>query len=184
MKDTFRGMSCFVLAGGKADRKRHFEPAGDITRLEKSYRHYAKLFERVTLVLGPEQLNERYLNYPHVTDEQTPQDPAHGVETALKHARTNTVFIGSSDIDEFPLHLVVELVKNYNGEPFLGYRTPDDDKQAQPLFGIYSKDFASKIAGQSLKKAGELKKFAEQEGRFIPLPEDVQPTAIGLADQA
>lgn len=181
MKNAFRGISCFVLATDKTDRKRHFEPAGDITRLEKSYRHYAKLFERVTLVLSREQVNERYLNYPHVTDDRSRQDPAHAVETALKHARTDTVFIGSSDIDEFPLHLVVELVRQYEGEPFLGYQLPDDDGRSQPLFGIYSREFADRIAGASLKEADELRDFAAREGRLLPLPEGVQPDAIGLA---
>jgi molybdopterin-guanine dinucleotide biosynthesis protein A len=181
MKNAFRGISCFVLATNKAAGKRHFEPAGDITRLEKSYRHYAKLFERVTLVLSPEQVNERYLNYPHVTDDRSREDPAHAVETALKHAPTDTVFIGSSDIDDFPLHLVVDLVRHYDGEPFLGYQLPDDDERAQPLFGIYSREFAARLAGESLRKADELRDFAAREGRLIPLPEDVQPDVIGLS---
>jgi molybdopterin-guanine dinucleotide biosynthesis protein A len=178
MENRFAEMDCFVLAGGKSNATEDFEPIGDLTRLEKGYRQYAAVFEKVRLVLKKEQATERYLNYPHVCDTRSEVSPMVGLQTALEQADSEAVFIGSSEIVDFPLELAVELVKSYDGEMFLGYYDASKPGNRQPLFGIFSKKLISHLSGVGSRSV-ELSEILEQQGKLIPLP--VSPD--NLADQ-
>ncbi|MBD3403252.1 hypothetical protein GF420_10190 [candidate division GN15 bacterium] len=181
MENPFREMTCYVLAGGKRGREEHFRKEGPQTRLEKSYRRYATIFERVALVLKEDQAREKYLNFPHVCDDDAAMAPAHGIKAALSEAGSGPVFIGSLDIGEFPLQLIVDLVKSYNGEPFLGYYDPSGDKKNhQPLFGIYSPEMAGKIDEMLAEGECDLRDLMVKQGRLMPLPDDVPAESIGI----
>ncbi len=165
-------MDCFVLAGGKRNPSEDFEPAGDLTRLEKGFRRYAAVFENVRLVLKKEQATERYLNYPHVCDARSESGPVVGVETALDQARSEAVFIGSSEVTDFPLELVVDLVKKYDGELFLGYYDATRPEDQQPVFGVFSKNLLNRLSGIGLKPE-ELSELLGREGTLMPMPPEV-----------
>lgn len=182
MENPFREMTCYVLAGGPRGREEHFVKDGPLTRLEKSYRRYAAVFERVALVLKPDQAREKYLNFPHVCDAESDSAPAYGVKAALDSAETDAIFVGSLEIGDFPLHLVVELVRNYTGEPFLGYYDPKaDPDRTQPLFGIYSTELAPKIRAMLAQGKRDLRELMQGAGRLLPLPDDVPAASIGLS---
>jgi len=181
MTDQFKQMDCYVLAGGKRNVSEDFAPDGEITRLEKGYRRYAALFEKVSLVVKKEQAREKYLNYPHVCDPDSDHGIALGVATALEDADSEAVFIGSSEISDFPLRLIVELVRNYSGEPFLGYYdSRSTDGSHQPLFGIYNKGVLTKLQAVVADQSESLEKLLSEEGRLIPLPDDIPADRIGL----
>jgi len=180
MENRFAEMDCFVLAGGRSNPSEDFEPVGELTRLEKGYRRYAAIFEKVRLVLKKDQATERYLNYPHICDDASDRGAVIGIKAALEQSDSEAVFIGSSDIVDFPLELAAALVKSYDGELFLGYR--DDSGQSgrhQPLFGVFSKRLASHMetVGLSLQ---EFSKMLGREGRLIPLPSEVPAGQLGL----
>ncbi len=179
MTNRFAEMDCFVLAGGRRNPTEDFEPDGDLTRLEKSYRRYAAVFEKVTLVLKKEQAIERYLNYPHVCDDRSVSATVVGVKTALEKAQSDPVFIGSSDITDFPLELAVELVKNYRGELFLGYSVSCRPGSRQPLFGVFSRRLKERLNEAGLESL-DLSELLSREGRLIPLPEKVSAERPGL----
>ncbi len=180
VENRFTQMDCFVLAGGKSNAAEDFQREGDYTRIEKGYRRYAAVFEKVTLVLKEEQATERYLNYPHICDDEPTHGAVAGIRAALSKSDSEAVFIGSTDITEFPLELAVDLVRRYDGEMFLGYndhqKGPDT---VQPLFGIYSKKLAARLlkAGQSTEELAEL---IRDEGRLMPLPGDTPADQTGL----
>lgn len=178
MDNPFREMTCYLLAGDR-ERGDHFATEGDVTRLERSYRRYAKLFERVVLVIKPDQATDWYLNYPHVCDETTDRHPVAGVEAALRSDNSEAVFVGSADIDEFPLDLAVNLVRNYRGEAFLGYRSNDDNSRPQPWFGIYATSLVDHL-GNPEQNGSKIPSIIESKGRLLDLPADVPATAIGL----
>lgn len=181
MTNPFREINCFLLAGGKRNQTEDFLPQGELTRLEQGYRHYAAVFEKVTLVLKEDQARERYLNYPHVCDSQPGWNAAYGIQAALRSSDSDTVFIGSSDITDFPLDLLVTLVKNYNGEPFLGFSAPSGaSRNCQPLFGIYDRKLVAKLEAAIEQDAAELYRLLEAEGRLIPLPEGASAENLGL----
>ena len=149
---------------------------GEVTRLEKSFRSYAAVFDRVKLVIKKDQAREKYLNYPHICDELAQNDSGAGVTAALKDADSEAVFIGASDINDFPLALLVKLIKNYNGESFMGY--VDKTDKHQPLFGIYNKNIVEKLNNKlSLKSLSDL---PEENIKLLELPENVTSTCIGL----
>jgi len=180
MENRFARMDCFVLAGGKDNADKDFTLDGNLTRLEKGYRRYAKLFERVRLVLKRDQARERYLNYPHVCDEESRYGAVAGVRAALSRADSEAVFIGCSEISEFPLELAADLVRRYNGELFLGYC--DDSREPirhQPLFGIFSKKLLDRLAGAG-HTVVDLAAFLKQEGRLVPLSKECGATQLGL----
>lgn len=181
MSDPFKEMTCYILAGGKENSQKDFTDVGGLTRLEKGYRRYAAIFEQVRLVLKKDQAREKYLNYPHVCDETPDHSALEGVRTALEDAPTDAVFVGSSEIMDFPLELLVNLVKNYNGESYLGYSdSHNPDGSHQPLFAIYNRRLAPKLHAAMTDGSNSLDKIAIGEGRTIPLPEDVSAELLGL----
>jgi molybdopterin-guanine dinucleotide biosynthesis protein A len=180
MKNRFKEIDCFILAGGASNRREDFQPHGELTRLEQGYRNYARLFERVTLVLKKDQAREWYLNYPHVCDESPELAPIHGVEAALQNAESEVVFIGSADIFDFPPQLVADLIRSYDGELFLGYRRRTTRTGAvQPLFGLYNRQAVLKLTHRQNGPAN-LASLLKTEGRLLPLPETVSADQFGL----
>ena len=174
-------MTCFILAGGKDNGRKDFTSVDGLPRLEKGYRRYAAVFEKVKLVLKAEQAREKYLNYPYVCDDEPDHNVLAGVRTALNSAGTEAVFIGSSEIIDFPLELLVNLVRNYRGESYLGYCRDDGDAgSSQPLFGIYNKRLAPKLTEALREGAANLASVLRKEGRMIPLPSDVSADLLGI----
>ena len=180
-QNMFRDMPCFILAGGKHNQHRDFQDMDGVTRLERGYRRYAAVFEKVKLVLKRDQARERYLNYPHVCDDDPDYGELVGLHTALNQPGCEAVFIGSSEIIDFPLELVVNLVKNYRGEPYLAYFDQDaSEHPRQPLFGIYHRSLAPRIAEALSQGRRSMEVLPEGEGRMIPLPEGVPGEQIGI----
>ena len=177
MPERFKQMNCYILAGGEKKSERDFASSGDLTHLEKGYRRYAAIFEKVKLVIKKTQAKEHYLNYPHICDHTEQGGAAVGLETALKDSGSDAVFIGSSDLVDFPLELPVNLIKNYDGETFLGYRLSKGKELSQPLFAIYSK---SRLREHIERNRGKIN-FADlvSGGRLLPLPEGVDSSCIG-----
>lgn len=153
MRATFQAIPCYILAGGESvEERRQREGIG---WLESGYRRYAALFEQVSVVVRPEQAREQWLNYPLVVDQDGARGAAVGVATALKHTPSDAIFIGSSKVTDFPLEAVVDLVKRYNGETFLGYQVADESGHAQP-FGIFSKAALEQVQQRSGDLAADL----------------------------
>jgi len=180
MTNRFAEMDCFVLARCERNADRDFEPVGEVTRLEQVYRRYAAVFENVFLVLKKDQAIERYLNYPHVLDDNSGRAPVIGLRTALEEARSEAVFIGNSGITDFPLHVVVDLVKNYNGELFLGYCDASRPDRHQPWFGVFSKRLIQRLTDTGVKSLS-LSELLSRVGRILPLPPDIPAECLGLA---
>lgn len=179
MTNRYAEMECFVLAGGRRNPSHDFEPVGDLTRIEKGYRKYAAVFEKVKLVLKREQATERYLNYPHVCDHRDESSAVVGVATALDQAESEAVFIGSSEITDFPLDLIVSLVDQYDGEMFLGYDTESNAGRSLPLFGVFSTKLLAHLDQDDLQ-ASKFLELLDREGRLMPLPPEVSAAQVGL----
>ncbi len=182
MAKPFKQMNCYILAGGEKNRERDFSSQGELTRLETGYRRYAAIFDKVKLVIKEDQAREHYLNYPHVCDASDRRDPVVGLQAALDDTGADAVFIGSTEVTDFPLELPVNLIKNYNGEPFLGYRIPEMDENSQPLFAIYSRKFLSKkFLKQILTDSDgklDIEQLLDSGGKLLPLPDGVDSGCI------
>jgi len=164
-------MSCYLLAGGRSNPSDDFSEKGELTQLEATYRRYAAIFESVKLVIKKDQAKEHYLNYPHVIDESDNRHFAIGIETALKDARAEAVFVGSSDFHNFPLDLPVHLVKSYEGESFLGFSESSLNNDNQHLFGIYSTEMLPDIIKVAQLPNDKGSDVIRSQGKFISVPE-------------
>ena len=171
----FKQMSCYILAGGEENPLEDFQMVGGTTRLENSFKNYARVFDRVKLVIKEDQAKEKYLNYPHVCDQLAENKPVVGVAAALEDADTDAVFIGRSDITDFPLKLLVNLIKSYNGESFLGY--VDKDNNQKPLFGIYNKRLTDRL---DISPELTLDDLLVDDARFLEIPEDIESDVLDL----
>ncbi|UCC43772.1 MAG: NTP transferase domain-containing protein [Candidatus Zixiibacteriota bacterium] len=181
MTEKFARMNCYVLAGGENHSKEHFRVDGELTRLEKSYRRYAAVFEKVSLVLKRSQAKERYLNYPHLCDPSDKMSVAGAVAAALERADSEAVFIGSADFVDFPLELAARLVREYDGESFLGYADADSPQNLhQPLFGIYHKKLAGHLLDKVATTGDGLASLLSRVGKLVPLPKDIPRDRVGL----
>lgn len=167
MSRKFRQMSCYILAGGEENRKKDFEPAGELTRLEKGYRRYAALFEKVKLVIKKDQAHEHYLNYPHILDGNPTRAAVVGLAAALNDSGAEHIFVGNTESADFSLDMAFNLVKEYKGEPFLGYQKNDG---SQYLFGIYHSTVAPKVKAALERGEHDLGRLLADDARLIPLP--------------
>jgi len=181
MTDHFARMECYLVANDPAQAPRHFEPCGKTTSLEQGYRRYATLFEQVRLVLNDDQATGRYLNYPHVCESSAQRTAVVSVACALRESASEAIFVGSTAIDQFPYELAVELVRQYDGEPFLGYYKPTEDGQTQqPLFGIYHKRLLQRLSEVNTEDNQALLAVLTREGKLVPLPDQYPGDLIGL----
>ena len=103
----------------------------------------------------------------------------HGIEEALRQSGSDAVFIGSTEIRDFPLELVVELVRNYQGESFLGYQSVHQGV-AQPLFGIYSKKLVESLNEGKAADLTELMQLLARDGKLLPLPDPTLAEQLNL----
>lgn len=177
MSKWFNKMDCYILAGGENNPQKDFSREGELTRLEKSFQSYAKIFDKVKVVIKEKQAKEKYLNYPHVTDQSSEQKPLVGVAAALDHSEKEAVFIGSSEIKDFPPTLLYNLIKNYDGESFMGYTKGDS---TQPLFGIYHKRLFDRIDESSLEQM-TVEDLIPEDAKLLELPEKYDENCIGLS---
>lgn len=174
MPQQFRQMSCYLLVGGKSNNSEDFSKQGELTRLENTYRRYAAIFDNVKLVIKAKQAKEHYLNYPHVIDNSDRQHFAVGLETALNDATSDAIFVGSSEVFDFPLELPVHLVKNYNGESYLGFSDEDKSDDKQLLFGIYNRAMLPEILQAAELPAHKCGDLIRSSGRLIPRPMTIE----------
>ena len=180
MYNRFKEMNCYILARGERNVERDFLAAGEVTRLEKSFRHFASVFERVKLVIKPDQAREGYLNYPHICDILEQRGAVAGVAAALADANSEAVFIGTSDFSDFPLNLLVDLIKAYNGEKFVGYYDGSrSDREPQPLFGIYRKELSDQF-GLENQPLLSIRDLLVGNVKLIPLPDGIDASCIGI----
>ena len=172
-------MNCYILAGGEEDKKVGSSSLLRRAKLEKSFRNYAAVFDKVKLVIKEKQAKEDYLNFPHICDENETSHSSARISRALQDADSDAVFIGSADIYDFPISLLSKLIKEYNGELFLGYVSPQSDGNSQPLFGIYHKKMADKISNQS-DGFYSINTLTNTDAKFLILPDEVDSSCIGL----
>jgi len=175
----FKEMDCYLLTGEETRSKHRLTPFDKRAKLELSFRSYAAVFDNVKLVIKKQQAKEEFLNFPHVCEKGEKNQSVVSIAEAVEDAKSEALFIGSTDIYDFPLSLLARLLKSYNGETFLGYASPSDTNSSQPLFGIYNKKFAKNI----LKKNDEditIEDFLTGDIKLIPLPDDIDSACIGL----
>jgi len=172
MKRSGPPFACYLYASNEQDDSDHFESVGSLTRLENGYRKYAKVFESVTLLLDEGHDHAWYHNYPHISLPADDGSEMEVLSAALEDAPTDAVFIGASEIDRFPLSMLVKLVREYNGESFLGFEGLGSH---QPWFGIYSKDVLRELKAHN-NSIDDL--AALDNSRLLPLPEDVDLAEI------
>jgi hypothetical protein len=81
---------------------------------------------------------------------------------------------------DFPLDLLVNLIKKYDGESFLGYYDQSrGDQSRQPLFGIYKRDLSEQINLEQ-KQPTSVEDLLSGDVKLIPLPEGIDASCIGL----
>ncbi len=163
---TLRTMPCYLTSEHPTDPVAQ----GDFEAVEESYRSYARLFDRVRLVLTRPQARERLLAYPHVVSEAEPTDRLEQIRSALDHTNAESIFVGDRTLTTFSPELVLELVRNYNGEAYLGYEPVDSHGTPQPWFGIFRRDFVASLLERGVAASHRLTDRLTVQGRRLPLP--------------
>lgn len=182
MPQQFKQMSCYLLAGGKSNNSEDFSKQGELTRLENTYRRYAAIFDNVKLVIKADQAHEHYLNYPHVIDNSDRRHFSVGLQTALNDATSDAIFVGSSEVFEFPLELPVHLVKNYNGESYLGFSEQDDSDDKQLMFGIYNRAMLPDLLQAAELPTEKSSELIRSSSRLIPRPDRVSGQSVSVEE--
>ncbi len=160
----YNEMNCYVITSADTDIVRKTDKIEQKALLEQAFRNYAAVFDKVKIVISPSQAKEHYLNFPHLIQEQNSNQPD-SFHSLVKDATSEAIFVGHSDFYDFPISLLANLIKSYNGELFMGYKSKSLIP-TQPLFGIYH---------SSLFKQPEVIKnidtMDKKSFKLLPLPE-------------
>ncbi len=165
----YKEMSCFLIVPKQPESIFKTDKIVQRAKLEQSFRNYAAVFENVKLVLTHSQAKEHYLNFPHIccTDNS---DPTSYLSRLINYTVSEAVFIGHTDIGDFPISILANLLKAYNGELFMGYKS-NNQQFNQKQFGIYHKNLISTITDS--KEEIELDSLDKNRCRLLPFPKTV-----------
>lgn len=166
-------MSCYILAGAVTGGGRD-EADCDMEKVEKGYRQYARIFEDVKLVLTKEQAKEKFLNYSHVYEKQETPQLANSLKAALNDSKADCIFVGSADIINFSLELPVKLIKEYDGESFMGYEFDDKEGKNKFQFGIYNKKLLATLLDISPDSSESIDSVLLADSRLLKFPEGME----------
>lgn len=175
----FKEMNCYILTGDESEPMSRTSSFDRRMKLEHSFRNYAAVFDKVKLVINKEQEKDEYLNFPHVCNETGKKHSTVDIARALEDADSDAVFIGTTDIYDFPLSLLAKLLKEYNGESFLGYVSDRDGGSPQPLFGIYNKRVSRNLPVDK-PSAISFESVLDDDYKLLILPDEVDSSCIGL----
>ncbi len=146
----------------------------DMDKLESGYKQYARIFEDVKLVLSADQAKESFLNYPHVCNKSDSRNFSDSLKTILEDSDGEYVFIGSSDIDNFSLELPLNLIRQYDGESFLGYTNDTETNKNNFHFGIYNKKLLGKLNEIPDGDTKSVEELLATESRLVEFPEGLK----------
>lgn len=166
----YKEMDCFLLTQTTQKQKHTLDKIAQRAMLEQSFRNYAAVFDKVKLVISESQAKEHFLNFPFVSHSKNSSDEF-DLLPLLKNANSEAVFIGHTNLVDFPISILVELIKSYNNEMFLGYKSPSTSSQ-KLNFGIYNKSIIptlEKTASPQIRKVADTRRF-----KFLSVPEAVQ----------
>lgn len=160
----YNEMNCYVIASEQQVGNTSIDKITQKALLEQAFRIYASVFDKVKLVISPSQVKEHYLNFPYIVQDENSVQPDN-LHSLASDATSDAIFVGNADYYDFPISLLANLLKSYNGELFMGYQS-ENLKPIQPHFGIYHKSlFANSQKSQPI---GSLDK---KSYRLLPLPE-------------
>lgn len=168
----YKEMNCYVIARPDNKTKKSVSAFDQRAKIEHSFRQYAAVFSKVKLVVEPEQEKDIFLSFPRLIDESQTAKSRLSLKKAFADADSDAVFIGTTDINDFPISLLSNLVKKYNGEKFLGYKIDDDEKSGQHLFGIYK--------NSDENHAVDALDFDDADVKLLTLPEDIDSSCLSL----
>ncbi len=160
----YKEMNCYIVATAEIDSLSKTDKIEQKALLEHSFRNYAAVFDKVKIVISKSQAKEHYLNFPYIIQDENSTEP-NRLQTLATDATSEAIFVGHSAFYDFPISLLANLIKSYNGELFMGYKS-ENQKLNQPPFGIYHTSlFTHK------EKLNSFETMIKKSYRLLPLPE-------------
>ncbi len=163
----YKEMDCYIVIPSQPASKFTTDKIVERALLEQAFRNYAAVFDKVKIVITKSQAKEHYLNFPHIchSDKSATQVD---LNKLLTDADSDAIFVGHTEMGDFPISLLANLLKSYNGELFMGYKS-NLTQSSKLQFGIYSKAIVSK-SSISLSKLS-IDSLDKKSYRLLPLPE-------------
>ena len=137
----FKEMDCYLFLNDNSPGRFKMDKITQRAKLESSFRNYAAVFEKVKIVINESQIKEHYLNFPYIVHTDN-RNVSLNLSTLLEDATSDAIFVGHTNLVDFPISILANLIKSYNGEMFMGYNSPKHNTDLLP-FGIYHKSIIS-----------------------------------------
>ena len=166
----YKEMDCYILMPQQSEPKYTTDKIAQRAQLETSFRNYAAVFDKVKIVIDNSQEKEHFLNFPYVCHSQK-SDTELNLSTLISDATSDAIFIGHGDLVDFPISILADLLKAYNGEMFMGYKSAKQNPH-QVQFGIYHKSLVSKISKG--KTDTSLEAVESEAYKLLPLPKSAE----------
>ena len=163
----YKEMECYIVVPTQPAGKFTTDKIAERALLEQSFRNYAAVFDKVKIVITKSQAKEHYLNFPHIcqSDEYVTKVD---LSKLLTDANSDAIFIGHTEMGDFRISLLANLLKSYNGELFMGYKS-DRPHLNKLQFGIYNKALVSKCS--NLQREIAIDSLDKESYKLLPLPE-------------
>lgn len=163
--------NAYILSGGKSSRmgqdKLFLEVAGKFL-LKNTVSVCREIFERVVIVAKEKEKFEEF-GCEVLLDLDGAQGPMAGIITALTDCSEDKCFITAADFRDLSSSIIHSLLKEYNGEQYLGLA---ESEYAQPLCGIYKKSSLEfLLASASQNNYGLQEAVRKMDRRLIPICE-------------
>ncbi|MFC1743279.1 molybdenum cofactor guanylyltransferase [Candidatus Riflebacteria bacterium] len=177
--------SAIILVGGKSRRmgrdKSNLTVAGK-TMLEHIYQNLKPFFSEVLIGVRANGKSAIIPGTISVRDEMPGRGPLMGILSCLKASENELNFVIACDIPEIDYGLLMKLFRDTTG--FDAVVPMTENKEYEPLFGLYHKRIIPKI--EEVLKKGERKVtriFPELRVKFIPIREEDSLTNLNTPEE-
>ena len=164
----YKEMDCYLLTDTTPTQKYNFDKIVQRAQLEQSFRNYAAVFDKVKLVISDSQAKEHFLNFPHISIAKKSFEEA-DLLNLLRNSKSEAVFIGYTNLVDFPISILSKMLQTYNNEMFMGYDSKPS-KSHSLSFGIYNKSMIP-----ALEKSHKAVQIQDKKRfKYLSIPESVK----------
>ncbi|MCF7920947.1 MAG: molybdenum cofactor guanylyltransferase [Candidatus Cloacimonetes bacterium] len=136
-----KDITAVILAGGKNSRlqqEKSLLKIQGILLIDKQVDLLESIFENIIIVTGKEILKSKFPNLQIVEDEYLNCGPLGGIQAAMKHSRTEAIFVFACDMPYLDAGIILHQIAVFKNSG-VDILVPRHVEGIEPLHAIYSK---------------------------------------------
>jgi molybdopterin-guanine dinucleotide biosynthesis protein A len=135
-----KDISAVILAGGKNTRiqlEKSLIRIQGIHLIDKQVELLDRIFDNIIIVSGKEAIINKFPNLKIVEDEYRNCGPLGGIQAAMKHSKTEDIFVFACDMPNLDASIILRQTAVYRSTD-VKILVPQHEDGIEPLHAIYS----------------------------------------------